>query len=152
MALNATTFDIEALVKAWLYAWPGLTGPGGALTSVFLTEPRPGSQAKGAWCVIRQAPGGTVDDSGFGHTARVGFDVKAKGGEEGAKHQASQACLALARACRAMNGSGEMLVTAKDGTVARLVWCANVVGPSPAGEPNGIATYRLDSDFTFMAV
>lgn len=142
------TFDAEGVVLAWVRALPGLTGKGNPIAAgVHLGKPR--SPQSGAIAGLFVGPS-TVDAGGLGHRAPVTFEVKAIGGQEGARKQASKAGIALASACRQLQGA-PVPVSIDEGTVW-IRFAEEVQGPLHVGDVGGEMTYRVSTAFTLSDI
>lgn len=146
MTDSGVTFDVEGLVMAWAKAIPDLIGRDGPLISLVLTDDARSSQ-RGVVASLRVGPS-EVDMEGLGHSARMSFEFRAVGGDNGARRQCFRGAQAFMVQVRNLVGD-PVLVTAGDET-AKLSHAHTVNGPTWVGSPNGQATYRGDATFVFQ--
>lgn len=148
MTPQIATVDVEGAVRAYLTAYPGLTGAGNPLAGgVHFKRDR--SPNRGAVATMEVIPPVTVDDTT--HTARVAFAVRAVGSEDGARYQALTACRRLAEAVLALSGSS-VVVTTGMGEQVRLIVAGDSAGPTFAGDQGGEVTYSFDATFRCQPV
>ena len=137
------TVDVEGAVRAYVNAYPGLTGAGNPLPSgVHLRKGR--SPSKGAVADMELIPPVTIDDAT--HTARISFRVRAIGSEDGARYQAMNACRRLAEAVLALSGLPAVVTTGM-GEHVRLIVAGQSAGPTFGGDQGGESTYIFDATF-----
>lgn len=150
MTDSGVTFDVERLTQTWAKAYPDLVGKGKPLTGVHLTEDARSPQS-GAICSLSVTGTREVDMQGLGDSGRISFEVRAIGGEDGAKAQAKRGANALASALRTLDGNAAIVTSpGADGETAKLSHAANVNGPVWMGSPSGQATYRVDATLVWQ--
>ncbi|GLY32133.1 hypothetical protein [Kineosporia sp. NBRC 101731] len=141
------TFDAEGVVKAWAQSL-GITGKGKPVAAgIHLGRPR--SPQAGAIAGL-SVGSSTVDSEGLGHRAGITFEVKAVGGQAGARKQALEGATAIAVECRELTGAP--VPVEYDGMTVWIRYCENVQGPLFAGDVGGEITYRVSTVFVLSDV
>ena len=139
--MGADVVDVEGAMRAWINAYPGLCGRGNPLTNgVHIADVR--SPSSGAIAQQTLTPGGRIDD--ITHTARMSWEIRAVGSEEGARLAAGRAARALAQALLTLSGAA-VTVTTKAGELVRILVVDNVQGPAMSGESGGQVRYAVDA-------
>lgn len=142
------TFDAEGVVKAWARSVPDLIGRGKPLVGLHMSEPR--SPQIGALATFRVGDA-DVDEGGLGHSAPITFEIRANGGQDGARREAQRGAKALAKAARTLTGQPVIVTTDDDGPVK--IRCAHSVkGPLFAGQVGGETVYRVSAVFVMQDV
>ncbi|GAB3250943.1 hypothetical protein [Kineosporia babensis] len=141
------TFDAEGVVLSWARSLPGLIGKGRPLVGVHLSEVR--SPQMGAMATLRVS-NADVDQDGLGHSAPITFEVRANGGQDGARREAQQGARALAVEVRKLTGQ-PVIVQTHEGSVK--IRCAHTVqGPLFSGQIGGETAYRMSAVFVMQDV
>jgi hypothetical protein len=141
------TFDAEGVVLTWVRAVPGLVGRNLPLIGIHLSEPR--SPQAGAMATLRVSSA-DVDQEGLGHSAGVLFEVRANGGQDGARRESMRGARALAVAVRKLTGQPALVVTS-EGTV-KISHAHSVQGPLYSGQVGGETVYRVSATFVLQDV
>jgi hypothetical protein len=150
MTDSGPTFDVERLTQTWAKQYPGLVGKGLPLLNILLTEDARSPQV-GAIATLSVTGSREVDMEGLGDPGRISFEIRAIGGEDGAKAQAKRGANALASALRTLDGNSVIVTSpGADGETAKLSHAANVNGPAWMGSPSGQATYRVDATLVWQ--
>ena len=150
MTDSGPTFDVERLAQTWAKQYPDLVGKGKPLLNVLLTEDARSPQV-GAICTLSVGTGRTVDMQGLGDSAPISWEIRAIGGEDGAKAQAQRGANALASALRTLDGNAVIVTSpGPDGETAKLSHAERVNGPTWMGSPSGQATYRVDATLVWQ--
>lgn len=139
------TFDAEGVCLRWARTYPDLVGRSMPLAGVHLGDGR--SPQAGAIAVLRVGDS-TVDQEGAGHSAPITWEVKANGGQDGARRQAFRGAQALAEALRTL--TGRPVFVEADGVVVKIQQCHTVQGPLYAGVFGGETTYRVSCVFVLQ--
>ena len=132
--------DVEGAMRAYLQAYPGLTGIGNPITNgIHMADVRSPGQGTIAQQTLL-SPRSTDDTS---DDARLSYRVRAVGSENGTRQVAEYAARRLATALHALSGT-EVDVTTKRGDRIRLLVAGNVQGPTWGGDLGGEAHYLVD--------
>lgn len=132
--------DGAGAVAAWINAQETLVGKGMPLANgVHLSEPR--SSSSGAVASVQEILRG--DFEGF-DDVRVTFEVKAVGGERGARGLAERAARHLANTIMDGLVGPAVTVTTRSGDVVQIIHAHTPNGPTFTGVVTGEAVYRFD--------
>jgi hypothetical protein len=138
--MSIDVVDIEGAMRVYLNGYPGLVGAGNPVTNgVHIAAVR--SPSRGVIVQQTLITPRTTDDTT--DDARLTYQVRAVGSEQGAREVAELAARRLATALHALDGNG-VTVTTRRGDHIKLIVAGSVAGPTFAGDLGGEVQYRVD--------